>query len=148
MEKWKQEIVAGNQAFREGHLDEAKTRYQTACDRAVSLLPHWSDAETAVTATVVSFQNLADLYFQQSAYQDAFATYKLLNRYLSSYQTSNACCPHKISIIDCAGRQIGSDLMHTIKRLEIPPSTAGDVLNDFFHLSLFSTQFAHKDQLQ
>jgi len=61
---WKSEITAGNHYFNRQQFDDALRHYQNAKTVACALFPHWSDTHAAVSAVVVSYHNLADLYLQ------------------------------------------------------------------------------------
>jgi hypothetical protein len=85
MERWKKAILQGNTAFSEGRDDVAIRHYTTACQRARLLLPYWADTEAAIVALVISYQNIADVYFGKHNHSQAISSYQDLYQQLESY---------------------------------------------------------------
>ncbi len=82
MERWKSHTQAGNAAFERGDLETAERYYQQACERAEKLLDHWLEPGDAVAALVVSYHNLADLYFRQGHDQAALSSLQTVHQML------------------------------------------------------------------
>ena len=126
MDQWKHAIVKGNSAFVDHRFDTAERHYKAACDRARTLLPQWFDVEDITVAVVISFQNLADLYFQQGRFSDALDTYRQLGCLIQDYQTLNAGCHHVQFVTECARRRLSTEFLATVKTL------APDTSDPFF----------------
>jgi tetratricopeptide (TPR) repeat protein len=134
MEQWQQTVSRGNSAFSEGRDDDAIRLYSTACQRALKLLPHWVDTEAAIAALVISYQNIADVYFRRSDFPQAIKTYQDLYRQLKSYYLTYADTPNTIIVFDCACRRAGTELAATVKRLGALGANYKELVNDFFEL--------------
>ncbi len=66
MERWQSHIMAGNDCLADRQLWAAIAHYQRAIAEAEQLLDEECDAKAAVTALVVSYHNLADLYSREA----------------------------------------------------------------------------------
>lgn len=82
MEAWKNTIKLGNQHFANNELASALAVYKTAQVFAEDLFYHWSNAEEAVSAVVVTYLNIADLYNKQGAVCSATTTLQKIHRML------------------------------------------------------------------
>lgn len=67
MEAWKNTIKLGNQHFANNELVSALRVYNRAKVFANDLFHHWSNADEAVSAAVVTYLNIADLHKKQGA---------------------------------------------------------------------------------
>jgi hypothetical protein len=61
---WRETIEKANQQYKQQHFKQAEKLYLQAADQAKLLASHWIEPETAVSALVISYQNLADLYMK------------------------------------------------------------------------------------
>jgi tetratricopeptide (TPR) repeat protein len=148
MEQWKQSVSRGNNAFSEGRDDDAIRLYAKACQRALQLLPHWVNTEAAIAALVISYQNIADVYFRRSDFSQAIKTYQDLYRQLKSYYLTHADTPNTMTIFDCACRRAGTELAAAVKRLGILNASEKELVNDFFELKYQPTFNLPKDYIQ
>jgi len=130
MDKWKNKITKGNSAFSDGCDSEALHYYQAACQRAEQLLPHWFDVEAVTAALVVSYQNLAELYFRQSLYIDALSAYRSLYLHLLNFSSASSASDLTQSIIHCAYRRIGTELAATFKTLNLQDPNATELMGE------------------
>ena len=67
MKVWEKYICAANRHYSNSNFDAALTLYHAAGKEAELLLPTWNDPAEGVSALVVTYLNMADLY--QSAEQ-------------------------------------------------------------------------------
>jgi tetratricopeptide (TPR) repeat protein len=148
MEQWENTVSKGNHAFREGRDDDAISLYTTAYQRALILLPHWSDTEAAIAALVISYQNIADVYFRKHDYSQAINAYQDLYQQLKSYYLTHADTPTIMTIFDCACRRAGTELAAAVKRLGILNASEKELVNDFFELKSQPTFNLPKDYIQ
>ncbi|WP_288132754.1 hypothetical protein [Microbulbifer sp.] len=119
MEQWKAVMNAANRAYQEGQESEAEKLYQSACQLAIPLLGGWEDHEAAVAMLSVSNQNLADLYFRQSRYDEALVVYGGLLRQLtelSQQENDNSRLAH---FAECALQKAGTELSQEVRRREL-----------------------------
>ena len=65
MNLWKNYIVKGNERFAANDLEAADALYRAAKREAESLFETWKDANEAVSALIVTWHNIADLYQRQ-----------------------------------------------------------------------------------
>lgn len=147
MEQWKDAILKGNIAFTKGRDDTAIRLYTAACQRALLLLPDWADTEAAIAALVISYQNIADVYFRKHDYPQAVNTYQDLYQQLKSYYLTNAGTPNIISAFDCASRRAGTELAATVKRLGVFSAHEEKLINNFFELKFQPTFHLSKDYI-
>jgi tetratricopeptide (TPR) repeat protein len=147
MEQWKNAVLKGNMAFNEGLDDVAIRLYTTACQRARLLLPHWADTEAAIVALVISYQNIADVYFRKHDHSQAINTYQDLYHQLKSYYLINAGTSNIISAFYCASRRAGTELAATVKRLGGFSTHEEKLINDFFELKFQPTLHIYKDTI-
>ena len=93
MERWKQEINAGNQYFRKHQYCEARECYTRAQVRARALYPHWHNAEEAVAAVVITDLNLVDLFLEQQRLDEAEMQLRSLYSFLCAGLANEAGGP-------------------------------------------------------
>jgi tetratricopeptide (TPR) repeat protein len=148
MEQWQQTVLRGNNAFNEGRDDDAIRLYVTACQRAIKLLPHWVDTEAAIAALVISYQNIADVYFRRSDFPQAIKTYQDLYRQLKSYYLTYADTQNTMIAFDCACRRAGTELAAAVKRLSVLSANDKKLVNDFFELKSQPTFNLPKEYIQ
>ncbi|OUR87285.1 hypothetical protein A9Q81_26670 [Gammaproteobacteria bacterium 42_54_T18] len=148
MHKWKNKITKGNNAFSEGCDSEALYYYQAACQRAEQLLPHWFDVEAVTAALVVSYQNLAELYFRQSLYIDALSTYRSLHLHLRNFSSINPGSDSTQSIIHRAYRRIDTELAATLKTLNLQDPNAAELMDEIKKIFENHTNQLNKDKYQ
>lgn len=70
MNVWKNYITAGNEKFAASDFDSAKAFYEAARTEAENLFSKWKEPDEAVSALIVSYHNMADLY-QKQGHTDA-----------------------------------------------------------------------------
>ena len=87
MNAWERTIKQANDAFARGDEALAGRLYRSACARALLMLGPSNDFESAIIATTVSHQNLADLYFRQGDNALALRTYRTLIELLDALPT-------------------------------------------------------------
>jgi tetratricopeptide (TPR) repeat protein len=148
MEQWQQMVSRGNNAFSEGRDDDAIRLYAKACQRALKLLPHWVDTEVAIAALVISYQNIADVYFRRCDCPQAIKTYQDLYRQLKSYSLTYADTPNTMIVFDCACRRAGIELAAAVKRLGALGANDKELVNNFFELKPQPTFNLPKEYIQ
>lgn len=124
LEAWKSAIRAGNVAFSENRYTEAKAHYRAACRRADQLLLVWFDADEIVAALVVAYQNLANVYFQQTRIPEALAVYRALHHRLLRFRQHYAAKAEPRYLAECACRRIGTELLSTFKTMHLQSEAA------------------------
>ena len=130
MDKWKSAITAGNQAFDQNNDSLAEEHYDLACSLSEQMVFDNLETQESTLALVVSYQNLADLYFRQQRYAEALYAYRKLNRCLLGLY-NNRLVTHKIqAIIDHARRKIGTELMCLIESVRDKLPEADTVLQE------------------
>lgn len=108
----------------DGRDNDAKNLYQMSCRHAEKLLPHWLDTETAAAALVVSYQNLADLYFRQENHDQAISVHlDLLTKLQYFRNKSNRL------IVDRACRRLGTELSERFKEIRFQSSFSTDLMS-------------------
>jgi GTP cyclohydrolase FolE2 len=130
MDIWKTTISAGNEAYRLNRFDEAQAHYLSACRCAQEVLAGQALTQDALVALAVSFQNLAELHFQRSQCEEAFAAYDDLSSRLIDLRSR--CADLEIGhAIDGIARRSAIDLMHAMKVRNLQSELAQDVLRRF-----------------
>lgn len=130
MDTWKQSTIAGNLAFNQQCYQEAEQHYQHACHRSQKLLYLWFDAQEITAALVISFQNMAELYFKQSRYHEGLNQYQQLSDLLRRYQ--RRCTSKKVEqTVSSACRRAGTELHLTIQELHLESDYAKQVVQQF-----------------
>jgi hypothetical protein len=119
MDKFKSAIIDGNSAFSKRHYALAEEHYKTACDRCDQLLLNWFEAKDVVAALVVSYQNLADLYFRQYRFDEALVVYCKLNQKLLHFHAHYAGDVDKQNIALSAWNRIGTEFMYLLDKMNI-----------------------------
>ena len=61
LERWKKEIIAGNQCLIQKNFNEAACRYELARQSAEKIYKEWLNPYEAVSALIVTYHNIADL---------------------------------------------------------------------------------------
>lgn len=143
----KNAILKGNRAFSEGREDAALRLYTTAWQRALLLLPHWTDTEAAIAALIVSCQNTADVYFRKHNYSQLINTYQDLYQQLKSYCLIHAGTSNIISVFDCENRRAGTELAVTVKRFGIFSKHKENLISYSFALKFQPTLHLLKDTI-
>jgi hypothetical protein len=82
MNNWKSRIIAGNERFVERDFESARMLYEAACLEAEVLLTEWQKPEEAVSAFVISYHNMADLYQRQGKSRTARSTLEKVHQHL------------------------------------------------------------------
>lgn len=65
MQRWQQQIQAGNECFNSHQLFAAIAHYQSAKQLAWELFAVWDESAEAVATVIISYHNLADLYLRR-----------------------------------------------------------------------------------
>ncbi len=129
MNLWKNYIVKGNERFAANDLEAADALYRAAKREAESLFETWKDANEAVSALVVTWHNIADLYQRQGDTAAARETLENIHKkmlrnvlatnlsdtrhsalYRGSIETYSALLIHKNCYKDC--REISRRTIH------------------------------------
>ena len=148
MSQWERAILEGNQAFGQDRLEDAEGLYISACGLAKDQLDTLQDPEAAIMALVVSYQNLADLYFRCGDFGIGLSLIKDLHIELVRYLAQHSDCAFRAGVVSCARRRICRDLMLTVKQLELPlPKTGWLSETNWGNLGRQSTQ-GSKELLQ
>ena len=84
MEIWKKHIIRGNHHFDQNQDEEAIKYYQLAVSRICTLFDHWFTAEEAVSALLVSYHNLGDLYLRNGETEKGLDCYRKVHNKLES----------------------------------------------------------------
>ena len=135
MDTWKQSSIAGNLAFSQKRYHEAEQHYKLASQRAQQLLWLWFDAEEIITALVISFQNMAELYFMQSRHHDGLNQYQQLSDLLLRYQRK--CDSEETEqTLALACQRAGTELLFTLQELKLESEYAIKVVQQFTHPKL------------
>lgn len=119
MEQWKAIMNSANRAYQEGHESKAEQLYKSACQLAIPLLSEWTDHEAAVAMLSVSNQNLADLYFRQSRYDEALVVYGGLLRQLTALSQEESGNSQLAHFAGCALEKAGTELSQEVRRREL-----------------------------
>ena len=61
LERWKKEVITGNQCLIKKDFDEAACRYELARQSAETVFKEWLNPYEAASALVVTYHNIADL---------------------------------------------------------------------------------------
>ena len=128
MDKWKAAISAGNLAFDQYRDADAEAQYRTACIRSEQLLTDWNDVEEVTAALVISYQNLADLYFRGSRVRNALEAYKRLNQQLLKLHDHHANRPDRQAYAERARKKIGTELMYLLRTKQLYTSDTEELL--------------------
>jgi len=119
MNEWKKMIIEGNQAFNSGLFYSAERYYKVACDFASEMNPIESSHSNLIASLVVSYQNLAELYFNQNQYDLALSQYQELHEKLLMFGAKYEDSPKLLAAIRQATCKIGTELLDITKRLGI-----------------------------
>ncbi|MED5524849.1 hypothetical protein [Gallaecimonas pentaromativorans] len=140
MDEWKVAICAANHAFSQGEWGLAEHRYLDACHCVQArLAANDSQAEEVIAALVVSFANLAELYFQQGRMESGLGRYLELKAQLDSCRSHHRQCNRTQMMLNCAERQMGTQLLHALKTQGVAPTTSQQLL----HTVLAGNEVAH-----
>ncbi|WP_299591460.1 hypothetical protein [uncultured Microbulbifer sp.] len=112
-------MSSANRAYQEGRESDAEQLYQSACQRAVPLLTEWQDHEAAIAMLAVSNQNLADLYFSQSRYDEALVVYGGLLRTLTELSQNKRGDSQLAHFAESALEKAGAELSQEVRRREL-----------------------------
>lgn len=129
MERWKSYTQAGNAAFEAGELEAAEGHYQQARERAEKLLDLWLVPAEAVAALVVSYHNLADLYFRQGRDQAAVSSLQTVHQMLMRRLRSTDTDPARREALMQGVNRTYPELLQAQRRLGLPRRPDRQALN-------------------
>ncbi|WP_115717546.1 hypothetical protein [Gallaecimonas mangrovi] len=133
MDEWKQVISAANQAFGVRDFSLAERRYTQACRFLEQhLATANADKGDLIAAMVVSYANLAELYFKQQRFDVGFSQYIQLHQQLQQCECQFADCLQTQLMVSSARRQMGTQLMHALKENGVNFQEAWKVLRTLF----------------
>ncbi|ROS05380.1 hypothetical protein EDC56_0910 [Sinobacterium caligoides] len=148
MELWKSTVLEGNKAFAEGRDADAMYHYKAACQRSERLLPDWFDTEAATVAFIVSYQNLAELYFRQEKNQQGLDAYRYLAQQLKKIAAIKNINSTRQAITNCACRRVATELAYTVKKLNIESPEASALVYEMSKHNFTTVSQHNKDYLQ
>ena len=116
MEKWKQQILAGNAFFNAHQNDRARAHYQAAKARAETLFAVWLDPHEAVASVVISYHNLADLYLEEGNTDRAEAELRQVHELICNAISDPGCSPERRDALLEGGNRTYVALLNYIKK--------------------------------
>ena len=115
---WKRMMIHGNQSFNTGRLYSAENYYEIACNLAYHMCLKGITSSNDLAPLLMSYQNLAELYFKKNQTNLALSQYQKLHEKLVEFsqrqQNSGS-----LLMVQNAIRKIGKELFDTIKKKEI-----------------------------
>ncbi|HDY85897.1 hypothetical protein LCGC14_0467980 [marine sediment metagenome] len=127
MDAWKRMIIEGNQSFNTGRFYSAENYYKIACDFASNMQLDTSRFSDVIASLVVSYQNLAELYFKNKQSELALSQYQVLHEKLIGFITQQQS-PEFVMMIQKAIRKIGTELLFLTKKEGIDTLRSKQVL--------------------
>jgi len=82
MNIWKNYITAGNEHFAQSNFESARALYEAASQEAEVLFTSWREPDEAVSALIVSYHNMADLYQSQGDSDMARSILEKIHKFL------------------------------------------------------------------
>jgi len=108
-------MINGNQSFNTGRLYSAENYYEIACNLAFDICPKGIKSSNDLAPLLMSYQNLAELYFKKNQTNLALSQYQKLHEKLVEFsqrqQNSGS-----LLMIQKAIRKIGTELLYIIKK--------------------------------
>ncbi len=111
MDIWKTTIKMGNQRFANSEFVGALAFYNTAKSQAEDLFQHWPNADEAVSALVVTYHNIADLYIKQGTPNLAVETIEKAKKILLRELAREQLDPKRHDALCHGSRKLHSALM-------------------------------------
>lgn len=124
---WKRMISRGNQSFDTGKLHAAENYYEIACNLACDICPKGTKSSSDIASLLVSYQNLAELYFNTNQNNLGLSQYqKLHEKLVESCQGQQSS--ESLFLIQKAIRKIGTELMYILKKKAINTLSSKQVI--------------------
>jgi len=133
MDAWKKMIREGNQSFNTGRFYSAENYYKIACSFACEMCTHSSKCSDVIASLVVSFQNLAELYFNKNQTDQALSQYQLLHEKLLEFGDHHQQNPEFLLMIQKAIRKVGTELLFITKKKGINTQQSKQVIKHITH---------------
>lgn len=127
MEGWKRMIIEGNQSFNTNRFYSAENYYKIACDFASNMSPETAKCSDIIASLVVSYQNLAELYFKINQTDLALSQYQELHIRLVEFGLYYKS-PEQLLWIQKAIRKIGTELLNIISKKGIESQRSKQLL--------------------
>ena len=108
----------GNESFNKGRFYSAENYYKSACDFACLMCPKATNSSNILASIVVSYQNLAELYFKKNQTSLALSQYQELHEKLVEFSQSQQNT-ESILMVQKAILKIGTELMYITKKKKI-----------------------------
>ena len=125
IDAWRKVIMQGNQAYNTGRIYSAERYYKIACHYTTEMSLEKINSSDVIASMVVSYQNLAELYFNQQKNDQALTQYQQVHKYLIQFYLQQ---PALLPMIQKAVRKLGTELLAIIKEHKIESSYSKQVI--------------------
>lgn len=116
---WERETAIGNQYFNKKHFEKAIKNYLYAKKLASQLFNSSNNPERAVSALVVSYHNLADLYKQKNELKMAYQELDEVDAYLVNCLENGITNAKKMNAVRRGIDKTRAELLSFIQRNKI-----------------------------
>ncbi len=128
MEIWKKITLEGNQSYNKGRIYSAESCYKTACYFAAEISPEDSSYEDMIASLVISYQNLAELYFSQKKIELALTQYQQVHKLLIKFYLQHSELEAMFPMLQQTMRKLGTELLAKTNQLNINTESSKHII--------------------